>query len=150
MGGNVGLVDIAKKGISTQLILWPDDHRQNVWPQYFMYYTYGIRREGQKVVVKPIGRHRKYTRVIRVFARVKVRINEECSYFATILKKRRFCRARKKRNVHPWETNMFSFQPVWCYLGSYVMYRPQIMKSNCINICRYFILFFDFPFSFQC
>ena len=25
MGGNVGLVDIAKKGISTQLILWPDD-----------------------------------------------------------------------------------------------------------------------------
>ena len=30
MGGNVGLVDIAKKGISTQLILWPDDHRQNV------------------------------------------------------------------------------------------------------------------------
>ena len=32
--GNVGLVDIAKKGISTQLILWPDDHRQNVWRQY--------------------------------------------------------------------------------------------------------------------
>ena len=30
MGGNVGLVDIAKKGISMQLILWPDDHRQNV------------------------------------------------------------------------------------------------------------------------
>ena len=39
MGGNVGLVDIAKKGISRSLIFWPDDRRQNVWPQYFIDYT---------------------------------------------------------------------------------------------------------------
>ena len=49
MGGNVGHVDVAKNGISTQLILWPDDHRNNFWRQYFMYYTYGIRRERQKL-----------------------------------------------------------------------------------------------------
>ena len=73
MGGNVGLVDMAKKGISTQLILSPDDHQQNVCRQYFMYYTYGIRRERQKVVVKSIGRYRKYPRVIQVFTCVKVR-----------------------------------------------------------------------------
>ena len=34
--------------------------------------------KGKKVVVKSIGRHRKDTRVIQDFTRVKVRINEEC------------------------------------------------------------------------
>ena len=29
-GGNVGFVIFARKGISTHLILWPDDHRENV------------------------------------------------------------------------------------------------------------------------
>ena len=38
--------DIAKKGSSTQLSLWPDDHRQNVWRQYFMYCTCGIDVKG--------------------------------------------------------------------------------------------------------
>ena len=55
-----------------------------------------------------------------------------------------------KRNVYPWETNIFSDQPVCCYLSSHVTYRPQIIKSNCIDMCMYFILFFDFRFSFEC
>ena len=29
-----------------------------------------------------------------------------------------------------------------CVIICYASYRPQIIKSNCINMCRYFILFF--------
>ena len=29
-----------------------------------------------------------------------------------------------------------------CVIICYVTYRLQIIKSNCINMCRYFILFF--------
>ena len=55
---------------------WPSTKRLTA--VFFMYHTYGIWRERQKVVVKSMGRHRKYPRVIQVFTRVKVRINEEC------------------------------------------------------------------------
>ena len=51
-----------------------------------------------------------------------------------------------KRNVYPWDTNIFSDQPVCCYLSSHVTYRPQIIKSNCIDMCG--ILFCSLIFVF--
>ena len=44
-GGSVDLVIIARKGITTHLILWPDDRRQNVSRQGIECTTHGIRRE---------------------------------------------------------------------------------------------------------
>ena len=61
------VVIIAIEGMSMHLILWSDEHRQNILMQVILCTTRGIRRERRKVVIKSIGHYRKYTRVIRIF-----------------------------------------------------------------------------------
>ena len=43
-GDSAGLVIIARKGITTHLILWPEDHWQNVSRQGVECTSHGIRR----------------------------------------------------------------------------------------------------------
>ena len=64
------------------LILWADEHRENVLLQVILCTSHGIRHEREKAVVKSFARYRKHTRVVRIFireGRVKVPIQAQVS-----------------------------------------------------------------------
>ena len=96
MGGNVGLVDIAKNGISTQLILWPDDHRQNVWRQYLWTTHMEFDVKGKKLWSNRSDATENNLALFKFSPVWRTGSAKNANNFATILKERRFCRARKQ------------------------------------------------------